>query len=323
MAVNGSGASVAVIGCGHWGKNLVRNFSELGALSAVVDYDAATAEKFAKMYGVDALTLDQALASTAITEVVIAAPAEQHAQIALAAIAAGKNVYVEKPVALNMDDATQIAEAAQKAGCVLMVGHLLRYHPAFEALLAAVRKGELGDIQYAYSNRVSTGIFRVEENALWSLAPHDFSLMLALFDEAPNHVEGTGAGWVTPGIEDEYRVNMTFPSGGRAHIFASWLHPFKEQRLVVVGDKAMAVFEDTHPDKEQKLRLYRHGIDRSAGKPVPVKADAEALPYDMDAEPLAQECQHFLDCCASGASPRTNADEALAVLGAMIAAKTA
>ena len=320
MADKGSKVGVAVIGCGHWGKNLVRNFSELGALVAVVDPRQNIAEKFAKDYGVKALSLDEVLASDAISAVVIAVPAELHAKIALDAIAAGKDIYVEKPVALTMEDASAIADAASAADRVLMVGHLLQYHPAFEALLSAVRGGELGKIQYAYSNRVSTGIFRTEENALWSLAPHDFSLMLALFDEAPDHVEGTGAGWVTPGIEDEYRVNMTFPSGGRAHIFASWLHPFKEQRLVVVGENAMAVFEDTHPDKAQKLRLYRHGIDRSSGRPVPVKAEAEILPYDMAAEPLTQECQHFLDCCASRANPRTDAKEALAVLQAMIMA---
>jgi predicted dehydrogenase len=320
MAGKGDGSSVAVIGCGHWGKNLVRNFSALGALAAIVDPRAEVAAKFAKEYGVDALSLDEVLASDAITAVVIAVPAEMHAKIALEAVAAGKDVYVEKPVALTMEDASAIADAARAADRILMVGHLLQYHPAFEALLSSVRAGDLGTIQYAYSTRASTGIFRTEENALWSLAPHDFSLMLALFDESPDHVEGTGAGWVTPGIEDEYRVNMTFPSGGRAHIFASWLHPFKEQRLVVVGTKAMAVFEDTHPDKEQKLRLYRHSIDHRSGKPVPVKAEAEILPYDMAAEPLRQECQHFLDCCASRANPRTDAKEALAVLQAMIMA---
>jgi len=322
MSGKGKEVGVAVIGCGHWGKNLVRNFSELGALVAVVDPREEIAEKFAKKYDVKALSLDEALTSDAISAVIIAVPAELHAKIALDAIAAGKDVYVEKPVALTMQDASAIADAASAAGRVLMVGHLLQYHPAFEALLASVRGGDLGAIQYAYSNRVSTGIFRTEENALWSLAPHDFSLMLALFNEAPDHVEGTGGSWVTPGIEDEYRVNMTFPSGGRAHIFASWLHPFKEQRLVVVGEKAMAVFEDTHPDKEQKLRLYRHGIDRSSGRPAPIKADAEILPYNMAAEPLRQECQHFLDCCTSRANPRTDAKEALAVLQAMIMAGT-
>jgi predicted dehydrogenase len=320
MAGHTYSASVAVVGCGHWGKNLVRNFSALGALGAVVDNYAQTAEKFATQYNVPALSLAEALASKHISAFVIASPAEVHAQIALDAIKAGKDVYVEKPLALNLADANAIADAARQAGRVLMVGHLLRYHPAFEALLASVQAGELGALQYAYSNRVSTGIFRVEENALWSLAPHDFSLMLALFGEAPDHVEGSGAGWVTPGIEDEFRVNMTFPSGGRAHIFASWLHPFKEQRLVVVGEKAMAVFEDTHPDKAQKLRIYRHGIDRSSGKPVPVKAEAEILPYDMAAEPLAQECKHFLECCDQQISPRTDAAEALAVLRAMIMA---
>ncbi len=320
MNGNGNNARVAVVGCGHWGKNLVRNFSELGALAGVVDPRQGVVAGFAQKYNVPAFTLDEALASDLITAIVIAVPAELHTKIALTALAAGKDVYVEKPIALNMDDAAAIADAAQGADRVLMVGHLLQYHPAFEALLACVRGGGLGTLRYAYSNRVSTGIFRTEENTLWSLAPHDFSLMLALFGEAPDKVSGTGDGWVTPGIEDEYRVDMTFPSGGRAHIFASWLHPFKEQRLVVVGDKAMAVFEDTHPDKAQKLRIYHHRIVRSSGMPVPVKAEAEILSYDMKAEPLAQECSHFLHCCNTREKPRTDAAEALAVLNAMIMA---
>ncbi len=320
MRCNVKDVRVAVIGCGHWGKNLVRNFSQLGALAAVVDHDAQCAAKFAQQYDVLALTLEEALASTNINAVVIAAPAELHAQIALKAIDAGKDVYVEKPLALKLDDANAIANAAAQGERVLMVGHLLQYHPAFEALLKAVKEGLLGDLRYAYSNRVSMGIFRREENALWSLAPHDFSMMLALFGEEPDQVQGTGAGWVSDGIKDEYRVNMTFPSGGRAHIFASWLHPFKEQKLVVVGSKAMAVFEDTNADKAKKLQLFRHSIDHQSGKPVPVKAEAEALPYDMDAEPLRQECEHFLRRCSDRAAPRTDSKEALAVLRALLMA---
>ena len=312
--------SVAVIGCGYWGKNLVRNFSELGALAAVVDHDPAIATQFANEYKVTAYTLEEALAAEEISAVVIAAPAELHAEIALQAFANGKHVYVEKPIALTVEDGQAMAAAASESGKTLMVGHLLQYHPAFSVLREMVRAGDIGPIRYAYSNRLSTGKFRIEENALWSLAPHDFSMLLSLFEEQPSEITGRGGAYITPGVEDEYHVDMSFPSGARAHIFASWLHPFKEQKLVVVGEKAMIVFEDSEPEKEKKLRIYRHAIDMSGPAPVPVKAEVEYVPYDLAAEPLKAECGHFLDCCLSGQNPRTDAKEALNVLRAMVAA---
>lgn len=311
---------VAVIGCGYWGKNLVRNFAELGALGAVVDHVPEVAEKFAEQYGVKAHTFDDALNDTAINAVVIAAPAEMHADLALKSFQAGKHVYVEKPIALSIEDGEAMAEAAKAAGKTLMVGHLLQYHPAFVKLRSMVEEGELGTLQYAYSNRLSTGKFRIEENALWSLAPHDVSMLLSLFKEEPTEVLGRGGAFVTDGVEDEHHVDISFPSGARAHVFASWLHPFKEQKLVVVGDKAMAVFEDSEPEKAKKLRIYRHKIDTSGPVPAPIKADVEYVPFDMDAEPLKEECRHFLDCCASGTTPLTDADEANAVLKVLVAA---
>lgn len=311
---------VAVIGCGHWGKNLVRNFAELGALAAVVDPNAALAEKFAEDFSVDAASFDEAIARGDVDGVVIAAPAELHAELALKAFAAGKHVYVEKPIALTMEDAETMQKASEEAGKSLMVGHLLQYHPAFSALRGLVRSGGLGDVHYAYSNRLSLGKFRVEENAFWSFAPHDISMLLSLFEEAPETVTGGGSAHVTSGVEDEYRVDMTFSGGRRAHVFASWLHPFKEQRLVVVGSKGMAVFEDSLSAPEDKLRLYRHKIDLSGRVPAPQKAEAEAIPYDTSAEPLKAECQHFLDCIANGTTPRTDAAEALRVLDVLVKA---
>lgn len=303
---------LAVVGCGYWGKNLARNFSELGVLHCIVDANLKNAEAMAAQYNCIAMSLEDALASDLIKAVVIAAPAEFHAQIALEAIASGKHVYIEKPIALSVEDAQKVKKAAEEANVTLMVGHLLQYHPAFEALLAAVKNGELGKLRYAYSHRLSLGKFRIEENSLWSLAPHDVSMLLALFGEQPNKVSGSGGSFITENIEDEYRLDLEFPSGGRAHIFASWLHPFKEQRLVVVGEKAMAVFEDslTGPDK---LKLYRHEIDTSGAVPAPIKADAELLPFP-NGEPLKNECQHFIDACLGKTKVRTDADEAIAVL---------
>ena len=312
--------TVAVVGCGHWGKNLIRNFSELGALNAIVDPDKTLAEKFSDQYGVPAATYDEVCANPDITGVVIAAPAELHAQLALQAFSAGKHVYVEKPIALTVEDGEAMKQAAEKQGKVLMVGHLLQYHPAFIKLRQVVEAGEIGKVRYAYSNRLSTGKFRVEENALWSLAPHDFSMLLSLFKEPPTEIVGRGGAYVTPGIEDEYHVDMTFLDGARAHVFASWLHPFKEQKLVVIGEEAMIVFEDSEPEKPQKLRIYKHKIDTTGPAPVPQKADVEYVPFDMDAEPLREECRHFLECCENNTRPRTDADEALAVLRALVAA---
>lgn len=308
-----STAQVAVIGCGYWGKNLVRNFVELNALEAVVDPIPATAAGLAGQFNVKALSLEAALADPAIGGVAIAAPAELHADLAVKAFAAGKHVFVEKPIALTVADAVKMKNAAETAGKSLMVGHLLQYHPAFEALLAQVKAGVLGKLRYAYSNRLSLGKFRVEENVLWSFAPHDVSMLLALFGAEPVRQSGSGGAFVTKGVEDEYRLNMEFADGGRAHIFASWLHPFKEHRLVVVGEKAMAVFEDSAAKPEEKLRLYKHRIDASGRAPEPIKADAEPIPYEND-EPLKRECRHFLDVCAGKLKPRTDADEAIRVL---------
>lgn len=312
-----SNVKVAVIGCGYWGKNLVRNFSELGALGAIVDADEANAQNLSKTYNVKSLSFEEVLADAEIDALVVAAPAEMHAQIAIKGFEAGKHVYVEKPIALSVEDAESVKLAGEKAGKALMVGHLLQYHPAFEKLLSMVRAGDLGKLNYAYSNRLSLGKFRVEENVLWSFAPHDVSMLLALFGEEPTKVTTTGGAFVTAGIEDECRMNMEFPSGGRAHVFASWLHPFKEQKLVVVGDKAMAVFEDSATGQD-KLRLYRHTIDATGYAPVPTKADAEFVEFE-NGEPLKRECQHFLDACEGKIAVRTDGKEAIAVLKVLMA----
>ncbi|MGF1543111.1 MAG: Gfo/Idh/MocA family oxidoreductase [Parvularculaceae bacterium] len=311
---------VAVIGAGHWGKNLARNFAELGALAAVCDPNPETAAREAEKNGVEVKSFEDVLQDDGVAAVAIAAPAELHADLALEAFAADKHVYVEKPLALTREEGRRMLAAADDAGRVLMVGHLLQYHPAFEAALACVRDGGVGALRYAYSHRLSLGKFRRAENALWSFAPHDVSMLLALFGEAPETVSGRGGSYVTDGVEDEYRVDMTFSGGRRAHVFASWLHPFKEHRLVIVGEKGMIVFEDSNPDAAQKLRLYRHGVAVGDHDPIPTKVDAEAIPYASH-EPLKQECAHFLECAATGATPRTDGVEAMAVLDALLRAE--
>ena len=313
MSAEAQTPRVAVIGCGHWGKNLVKNFARIGALAAIHDPHPETAGKFADEYDVPAYSWDEILSQDDIDGVVIAAPAELHAKLALEALDAGKHVYVEKPLALTAEDAKAVCDKADKLGKTLMVGHLLQYHPVFVKLRTMVENGDLGTIQYVYSNRMSLGKFRKEENVLWSFAPHDISMILSLAgNDAPSHVSAFGASYMLPGIADTCLVKMAFPSGVHAHIQTSWMNPYKEQKLVVIGDKAMAVFEDTKPWAE-KLQLYKHVIDKSVVPFVPQKKDAENVSVP-EGEPLESECRHFIEAIAAGTAPRTDGAEGLRVL---------
>lgn len=308
-----SGPRVAHVGCGYWGKNLARNFAELGVLAAVVDGDAATAERVAAATGARSASLDEVLVDPAIAAISIATPAETHFSVAMRAIEAGKHVFVEKPLSLDTAEAEQMIAAAAARERRLMVGHLLQYHPVFRKMRELVAAGGIGQLQYIYSNRLSLGKFRVEENVLWSFAPHDVSMILALAGSECVSVSAQGAAMITPGIEDWALVQMRFASGLRAHLQASWLHPFKEQRLVAIGSEGMLVFEDSAVDWDDKLRLYRHKIDTAGPVPVPEKADAERIAVERS-EPLRDECRHFLDCIEGGRTPLTDGLEGLAVL---------
>lgn len=305
--------SVAQVGVGYWGKNLARNFAELGVLAAIVDGNPQTAARIASGYGAPVRALDDVLADPAIDAVAFATPAETHAALAARALLAGKHVFVEKPLALETRIAAELCAIAKLSGKVLMVGHLMQYHPKFTALRELVQAGELGPLCYVYSNRMGLGKIRVEESALWSFAPHDISMLLALSGEEPVHVTAQGMSAITPGIADWATVQMAFASGLRGHIQVSWLNPFTEHRLVAIGGKAMAVFDDRAIEWNRKLSLHRVRYDRSNPAPVPDMAEAEyiATPHS---EPLKNECRHFLDCIMSGARPRTCGNEALAVL---------
>lgn len=314
--------TIAHVGHGYWGRNLARNFHELGYLAAVVDPDAKAAQAAASAYGVRAMSFEDVLAADDIDAVSFASPAALHFAQAKAALEAGKHVYVEKPLALAIGEAETLCDLAGKADRVLMVGHLLQYHPAYVKLRQMVAAGELGRLLHVYSNRLSLGKFRTEENVLWSFAPHDISMILGLVGEDPVHVSAQGTVAFTPGVADFAMAQMNFPGGTRGHVMASWMHPFKEQRLVVIGDKAMAVFEDSQPVWEDKLVLYRHKIDLSGPVPNPVKADGERITVER-AEPLKEECRHFVHCIEAGATPRTDGREGLAVLRVLDAAERA
>ncbi len=309
---------VAVIGCGYWGKNLVRNFAALDALAAVADADPTIAAAFATEYCVGASATDELFADAKIDAVVIATPAELHSSMALRALRAGKHVFVEKPLALRLDDAARLIDVAEETGRVLMVGHLLQYHPCFLHLRDMIRSGGLGRLQYIYSNRLNLVKIRREEDVFWSFAPHDISMILSLAGEEPDRVRATGASYLHRSIADVTTTHMSFPNGVNAHIFVSWLHPFKEQKLVVVGEQGMAVFDDTRA-WPQKLAHYAHEVAWHNGLPEPVRAEPDYLRVD-EAEPLRLECEHFLECVEHGRRPRTDGHDGMRVLRVLDAA---
>jgi UDP-2-acetamido-3-amino-2,3-dideoxy-glucuronate N-acetyltransferase len=306
--------SIAVVGTGHWGKNLVRNYSQLGALKAVCDTNEETlAELRVKDHGIEVYTeFRELLQRDDIDGVCIATPAETHYSLAHDAMQAGKHVYLEKPFVLNESEAVDLIALAKKQDRILMVGHLLQYHPVFVRLKELAADGELGRINYIYSHRLNLGKIRREENSLWSFAPHDISMILSLAGEEPEAVLSTGGNYLHQKIADVTTTHLEFPSGLKAHIFVSWLHPFKEQKLVVVGDRKMAVFDDTQ-DWPDKLLLYPHKINWQNHVPVPTKGEPERLDIPQG-EPLAQECKHFLECMTKGFQPITDGNEGLQVL---------
>jgi len=303
----------AVFGYGHWGRNLVRVFHELGALHTVCEArESAHTEITAKYPGVRAVAnADAVLQDPQIPAVVIATPAETHLALAMAALQAGKDVFVEKPLALRSTDAEKIIALARERGRILMVGHLLRYHPAIWKLKELCARGDLGRIEYVYSNRLNLGKVRREENALWSFAPHDVSVLLHLFESMPLQVSTTGGTYLQPNIADVTLSHLLFENGARAHIFVSWLHPFKEQKLVVVGSKKMAVFDDVLP--ANKLMLFEKNISLVDGNYQVQKPEGTPVPFDPG-EPLRNEAQHFLDAVRTRRAPDTDGAEGLRVL---------
>lgn len=302
-----------MVGCGYWGKNLVRNFAELGALACICDSDAAKLATQESLYpGVELNTSVQAMLQRAdIDAVVIASPAALHFEHAAMALAFEKDLFIEKPLALRYAHGLELVARARALGRVLMVGHVLEYHPAIQALRAMVARGDLGELRYLYSNRLNLGKVRQEENILWSFAPHDISIISTLVGEIPSSVSASGAAYLQKGIYDTTLTNLTFGGALRGHIFVSWLHPNKEQRLTVIGDQKMAVFDDTLI--QDKLRILDRGIQWKDGFPVAKQGSDIAIPLET-AEPLRLECRHFLNCVESREEPLTGGENALRVL---------
>ncbi|HEY1576213.1 MAG TPA: Gfo/Idh/MocA family oxidoreductase [Terracidiphilus sp.] len=303
---------VAVVGGGYWGKNLIRNFAELGALHTVCDSSPGVEANFRAKYPALNFTSEYAavLANDQVRGVVLATPAAQHFTMAKQALEAGKDVFVEKPLALHFSEGQELVQLAARNRRIMMVGHILQYHPAICKLKELITSGDLGRIEYIYSNRLNIGKIRSEENILWSFAPHDISILLFLLGEEPQSVTCEGGDYLNQGVADVTLSQFTFANGVRAHIFVSWLHPFKEQRLVVVGSEKMAVMDDTADDK---LVVYPHRVEWKGRIPSAVKANADPVPIE-NTEPLRNECMEFLDCMQTRRSPRTDGEEGLRVL---------
>ena len=313
--------NIAVIGSGYWGKNLVRNYYNLGVLKLICDKNPVLLDQYKKQYPdiETCLSLHDVISRDDIQGLVIATPAETHYTLAREALLAGKHVYVEKPLVLDEKEGEALIELASAQNKTLMVGHLLQYHPAFVRLKELALSGELGRVNYIYSHRLNLGKIRREENILWSFAPHDISMILTLACETPEKVSATGGNYLHRQIADVTTTHLEFASGLRAHIFVSWLHPFKEQKLVVVGDKKMAVFDDTLPWPD-KLLLYPHEIKWQNNMPVPEKGEPERVEIP-EAEPLKLECEHFLHSFINGNRPQTDGEEGLRVLKILNAAQ--
>jgi UDP-2-acetamido-3-amino-2,3-dideoxy-glucuronate N-acetyltransferase len=304
---------VAVIGCGYWGKNLVRNFAQLRSLRWICDSHESTLKAQSKLYPEVSITLqiEEVLNDPGVRGIVIATPAATHYAVAKKAILKGKDVFVEKPLALHYRDGRELVELAQARGVILMVGHILEYHPAVALLRDIIRRGELGHIRYVYSNRLNLGKVRQEENILWSFAPHDISVISSLIGAEPTVVSTSGGNYLQSGIADVTVTTLVFESGQRGHIFVSWLHPYKEQKLVIIGDQKMAVFDDTI--REGKLKIYDKGIEWRAGLPVP-RQTSETTLFIEETEPLKLECEHFLTCIRERQQPLTDGENGLRVL---------
>jgi predicted dehydrogenase len=309
---------VGVVGLGYWGPNIARN---LGALEGcelrwLCDADEAARAKLAGAFPAARTTgeLSELLDDDELDAVVLATPVPTHAELAIAVARAGKHCFVEKPLATNAADAEAAVEAAAQAGRVLMVGHLLEYHPAVARLKGLIEADELGPLYYLYGNRLNLGVLRSDENALWSLGAHDVSVALHLIGEEPSECTAQGASYVRDGVEDVVFCFLRFPSGIVAHLHLSWLDPHKERRLTVVGERKMATFDDMLV--EGKLSVYDKGFDedtRSWGEYITRSGDVFS-PRIANAEPLRLECEHFVECVRSGSRPRSDGQSGLRVV---------
>ena len=308
---------VAVVGCGYWGKNIVRNFYNLGALKYIWDDDPAARAKMQEQHpGLQvAPSFEAVLSDPQVAGIVLATPAVVHYTQASMALKAGKHVFVEKPMALDLEEGRELVKIAADKGLTLMVDHLLRQHPAYVALKELVQSGALGRIRHINARRLNFGKIQGVEDVLWSVAPHYLSMVIGLLDKPPISVSARGESWVTPGIADLVESHLDFGGGVTAQITVSWINPIKEQKLVVIGEDKMAVFDDNRPWPE-KLCLYPHQITWANQRPTAVAGAEEKITL-VETEPLTAQCRDFLGAIVGEVKPITNGEEGLRVLEAL------
>jgi predicted dehydrogenase len=320
---------IAVVGTGDWGANLVRCFANLpgSRLVALHDNDPRRLKQSAAQHPAARATasLEELAASQDVQGVVVAASAVSHHTIAKALLEAGKDVFVEKPLALSVSHAEELVRIARERGRILMVGHLLLFHPAVRYLKGMVERGELGELFYIYSQRVNLGKVRRDENALWSFAPHDLSVILHLVDLEPIDVVARGSAFLQGSVEDVVFVDLRFPDGKLAHVHVSWLDPHKLRKFTVVGSRKMVVFDDM--EASEKVRIYDKGVDRagevvSYGDALTVRSGDILIPRISLQEPLRLECQHFVECVRDHKTPLTDGTGGLQVVRVLSAAQT-
>jgi len=323
--------NIGVIGCGYWGPNLIRNFNELSDsnLLAICDLDESKLNKIKRRYPYVKTFKDyhDLLRDSLLEAVVVATPAFTHYQVVKECILAGKDTFVEKPLTLKVEEGKEILEVAKKKRKILMVGHLLEYHPAINKLKEYIDKGELGDIYYIYSQRVNLGKIKVEENALFSFAPHDISVILYLLGKEPEEVSAQGRSYLQNDVEDVVFITLYFPKKVLAHIHVSWLDPHKIRKMTVVGSKKMAVFDDM--ETANKLILYDRGVKRVNnnhhynffGEALSLRFGDIHIPRINSGEPLKLECQHFLDCIKNKKKPKSDGKDGLRVVKILEAAQ--
>ncbi len=313
--------NVAIVGAGNWGKNLVRNYANLpGAeLKYICDLNPKTRETMAGLYPQAVVTDDvtAALSDKSVDAVVVAVDASLHYEIAKSALQAGKHTYVEKPLTLSSKDSRELVDLAAAKGLKLMVGHLLEYHPAVDYMKRAIASGEAGDPLYLYFQRVNLGIVRKQENAWWSLAPHDVSVACYLFDAEPVSVSASGHAYLQDGIEDVVFANLKFADGRMAHIHVSWLDPHKIRKVTLVGSQKMIVFDDMAA--AEKIRVYDKGADvrksvDSYVEAITLRTGDILIPKVAGGEPLKTECLHFVDAIANDTTPRSDGADGLGVV---------
>jgi UDP-2-acetamido-3-amino-2,3-dideoxy-glucuronate N-acetyltransferase len=314
-----SNKTVCVIGAGYWGKNHIRTLYELGNLGGIVESNSETLKRFAEQYPdvKGYLSLGDALQDGQFSGFTVATPAETHFPLAKQIMEAGKHVLVEKPLTLQEDHAEELVRLSEENNVNIMVGHVLLFHPAIKKIKGLIDSGKIGKLQYIYSNRLNLGQVRTEENVFWSLAPHDISIFQYFTDAFPEAIHASGSTFLQKGIHDSTLTQFKYPNGVEGHIFVSWLHPFKEHRLVVIGSEAMITFEDSSEGKP--LKLYAKKFDMAKGVPEKIDGPVTLIDYEQKMA-LTEELQYFVDHLEGKKPNIANGKHALEVMKILIEA---